>query len=99
AAPALLEAAAASDPQLSHLVRAALRGLQHYDLPLGVKIVPDPLFPSCSWVAAFHEKLESPNFFMRDWRLRKALRSKWTKHLQVMVTRVERVSSWSGLKE
>ncbi len=97
-APRLLEAAEHADSRLLEYARQALSGLEHYDLPIGWKHIPDPLFPSTCWVAAFLYKLESPNYFMRDWRLRKTLRARWGNQLRDVVTRIEGVASWKGLE-
>lgn len=99
-APELLAAAAAGDDpsKLLALVRRALAGLQHYDLPVGWKDVQDPLFPTTAWVAAFHVKLQSPNYFMRDFRIRSSLRKQWNRELQNMLVKVEQVASFTGLK-
>lgn len=96
AAPMLLAATQAADPRLGLLIRQALRSLRHYDLPIGVK---DTSTVSPSWIAAFHYKLESPNVFMRDWRIRSHLRKKWNTHLWKMITRTEGVAAHEGLVE
>lgn len=97
-APQLLGAVETPDSRLLEYARQALSGLAHYDLPIGWKHVPDPLFPSTVWVAAFLMKLESPNWFMRDFRIRSGLRKKWNVHLRTMVAKVERVASFSALE-
>jgi hypothetical protein len=98
-APRLVAAADQADSRLLEYARQALSGLEHYDLPIGWKHVPNPIFPVPSWVAAFQVKLESPNYFMRDFRIRSSLRKKWVSQLWQALTKVERVASRQGLLE
>ena len=98
AAPDLLAAAVAHDPGLLQRVRQALVGLQHYDLPVGWKHVPYPVFLSTCWIGVFAAELASPNWFMNDWRRRKQLKGKWLTQFRRMVCRVEGVASHEGLE-
>lgn len=95
-APELLEAAQRNDPALLAIARRALTGTLPQELPLGWKHVPDPLFPATAWIGVVDVELKSPNWFMRDFRIRSGLRKKWNVALRRMVTRVERVASWEG---
>jgi hypothetical protein len=92
-APHLLEWVTAGWPELGRRVLQSLHGLERWDLPIGWKD------GAGAWIAAFHIKLESPNFFMRDFRIRSAARAKWTRQLIAMIGKVEGVASHRGLIE
>jgi hypothetical protein len=97
-APELLRAHVDGDPQLLALVRKALIGLQHYDLPLGVKIVPDPLFPSTCWVMAVAGELKPPNAWLKSPWQQSHLSKQWERRFRTAVTKTEGVASWEGLE-
>jgi hypothetical protein len=91
AAAALVAAARAGDPNLSVLVRQAMRHLERYHLPIGLK-VDDAL------VGLMPEKLQGVNMWMNDWRKRSYLRKKWGTHLRLVVCDAEEVASFAGLE-
>jgi hypothetical protein len=90
--PALLEAARASDPNLSILARQAMRGLAHWDLPIGIKVED-------AWIGLLPKKLEGVNRWMSDWRLRSSMRKKWGTLLWNVICAGERVASRAGVVE
>jgi hypothetical protein len=92
AVPAIAEAATTGDPQLSVIVRQAMRELRHWDLPIGVKH-GDVL------IGAIDKKLEGINRWMSDWRLRSSLRKSWGSQFRNVYCRAVRVASWEGCKQ
>lgn len=90
--PEIIEAAWASDPNLSVVVRQAMRGLAHWDLPLGLKT--DDV-----WIGLLPKKLEGVNRWMSDWRLRSSMRKRWGSLLWQVICAGERVASRAGVQE
>jgi hypothetical protein len=97
ALPALLAAAKVKDPQLSQLVRHALRDVHHYHCPIGFCLPADDRGPTWVFVAAM--KLESPNKLRSNWRVATADRARWEKQLKSCVLNALGVASWEWLKE
>lgn len=99
-APDLLAAVEAERPpaELLGLVRRALIGLEHYDLPQGVKVEVDPVWNTPAWVVVCQAELKTPNWFMNDWRRRKQLKQGWLVKLRDVIARIEGVASWAGLE-
>lgn len=88
--PVLLEAARAGDPNLSVLVRTAMRGLAHWDLPIGLKV-------DDAWIGLLPKKLEGVNRWMADWRLRSSIRKRWGGLLWQVICAGEKVASRAGV--
>ena len=90
AAPALLEAAQARNHRIGVLTRQALRDVQRYDCPIGLRV-------DAAWVFVLEGKLESPNRFRAHWSLQNSSRERWERRFRDVVCRTLGVASWEWL--
>jgi hypothetical protein len=90
--PELLATARAGvDHRIGVHTRDAVRELQHYECPIGLKL-------GDAWVFVVAEKLETPNRFRAHWSLQNGARAKWEKGLRAVICAALGVASWEGLQ-
>jgi hypothetical protein len=88
--PVILEAVVAGDVRAAEFVRQAVATLEHWDLPIGMKV-------EGAWVGAILKKLESPNRYRSHWAVLNGARAQWERCVWTLVERIEGCAGRSGL--